>query len=61
MEGMAEYLSRGPIDPETAMWVRDAALEGHLPSIEEMTNDPYIFPLPVRTRAVGVYRREVGR
>src|SRR6266513_2202429 len=44
MEGMAEYLSRGPIDPETAMWVRDAALEGHLPSIEEMTNDPYIFP-----------------
>jgi Tol biopolymer transport system component len=44
MEGMAEYLSRGPIDPETAMWLRDAALEGHLPSIEEMTNDPYIFP-----------------
>jgi len=44
MEGMAEYLSRGPIDPETAMWLRDAALEGHLPSIEDMTNDPYIFP-----------------
>ncbi|HKA57540.1 MAG TPA: BamA/TamA family outer membrane protein [Gemmatimonadales bacterium] len=44
MEGMAEYLSRGPIDPETAMWLRDAALEGHLPSIEEMTMNPYIFP-----------------
>src|SRR6267378_2545959 len=44
MEGMAEYLSRGPIDPETAMWLRDAALEGHLPTIEEMTDDPYIFP-----------------
>ncbi|HYX82351.1 MAG TPA: BamA/TamA family outer membrane protein [Gemmatimonadales bacterium] len=44
MEGMAEYLSLGPINPETAMWLRDAALEGHLPSIEEMTNDPYIFP-----------------
>jgi len=44
MEGMAEYLSRGPIDPETAMWLRDAALEGHLPSIEDMTADPYIFP-----------------
>src|SRR5207245_1448619 len=44
MEGMAEYLSRGPIDPETAMWLRDAALEGHLPSIEDMTSDPYIFP-----------------
>src|SRR5436190_912170 len=44
MEGMAEYLSLGPINPETAMWLRDAALEGHLPSIEEMTADPYIFP-----------------
>jgi Tol biopolymer transport system component len=44
MEGMAEYLSRGPIDPETAMWLRDAALEGHLPSIEDMTTDPGIFP-----------------
>src|SRR6266446_4946881 len=44
MEGMAEDLSLGPINPETAMWLRDAALEGHLPSIEEMTADPYIFP-----------------
>jgi WD40 repeat protein len=44
MEGMAEYLSLGPINPETAMWLRDAALEGHLPSIEDMTTDPYIFP-----------------
>src|SRR6266581_3857729 len=44
MEGMAEYLSLGPINPETAMWLRDAALEGRLPSIEEMTADPYIFP-----------------
>ncbi|MFN2572767.1 MAG: BamA/TamA family outer membrane protein [Gemmatimonadales bacterium] len=44
MEGMAEYLSLGPINPETAMWLRDAALEGHLPTLEEMTLDPYIFP-----------------
>src|SRR6185503_7550365 len=44
MEGMAEYLSLGPINPETAMWLRDAALEGHLPSIADMTADPYIFP-----------------
>ena len=33
MEGMAAYLSREPIDPETAMWLRDAALEGHLPTL----------------------------
>ncbi len=44
MEGMAEYLSRGPIDPFTAMTLRDAALNGHLPSIEQMTYDPNIFP-----------------
>src|SRR3989454_4235685 len=44
MEGMAEYLSIGPIDPHTSMWLRDASLEGHLPTIEEMTADPYIFP-----------------
>jgi len=43
-EGMAEYLSIGPIDPLTSMWLRDASLEGHLPTIEEMTYDPRIFP-----------------
>src|SRR5207237_4859749 len=30
MEGMAEYLSVGPIDNHTAMWLRDASVEGHL-------------------------------
>ena len=30
MEGMAEYLSIGGTDPATAMWLRDAALEGYL-------------------------------
>ncbi len=42
-EGMAEYLSQGPIDAETAMWLRDAALEGKLPTIEQMTVDPYTY------------------
>jgi Tol biopolymer transport system component len=44
MEGMAEYLSVGPIDPHTAMWLRDASLEGHLPTIKQMTYDDRIFP-----------------
>ena len=44
MEGMAEYLSIGPIDPHTAMWLRDAALEGNLPTIEQLTYNPRIFP-----------------
>src|SRR3989441_942277 len=46
MEGMAEYLSVGPIDPHTAMWLRDAALEGHLPTTRQLTYDevfPYYF------------------
>jgi hypothetical protein len=33
-EGMSEYFSIGPVDPNTAMWLRDAALEGKLPSPE---------------------------
>ena len=44
VEGMAEYLSLGEIGPETAMWLRDAAGEGTLPSIQALTFDPYIFP-----------------
>jgi len=44
IEGMAEYLSVGPVDPHTAMWLRDGALRGDIPSIERMTYDPRIFP-----------------
>src|SRR5437667_2736908 len=44
MEGMAEYLSIAPLDPHTTMWLRDAALEGHLPTTEQLTYDPRIFP-----------------
>ena len=43
-EGMAEYLSLGQITPETAMWLRDAVLQGKLPTIQQLTFDPYIFP-----------------
>jgi hypothetical protein len=43
-EGMAEYLSQGPITPQTAMWLRDAALEGGLPSLEQLTYDPRFSP-----------------
>jgi Tol biopolymer transport system component len=42
-EGMAEYLSLGPINAETGMWLRDASLEGKLPTIEQMTADPYEY------------------
>jgi Tol biopolymer transport system component len=44
VEGMAAYLSRGPVDPLTAMWLRDAALSGTIPTIDQLTNDPRVFP-----------------
>jgi Tol biopolymer transport system component len=40
MEGMAEYLAGGPNHVLTQAWVRDAALNGHLPTIEQMTVRP---------------------
>jgi hypothetical protein len=40
---MAEYLSIGPIDPGTAMWLRDAVQHDTLPSIEKL-DDPKYFP-----------------
>ncbi len=42
-EGMAEYLSVGPVNPNTAMVMRDASLNGHLPTIKQMTEDPYEY------------------
>ena len=44
VEGMAEYLSLGRQDAHTAMWLRDAALRGELPTIEQLTTDSRFFP-----------------
>lgn len=41
VEGMAEYLSIGPNDPHTAMWMRDAVASDRLPV---NLNDPRVFP-----------------
>jgi Tol biopolymer transport system component len=43
MEGMAEYLSLGPGHVLTQSWMRDAALNGALPTIQQMTNYPERF------------------
>ena len=43
IEGMAEYLSLGPVDPNTAMWLRDAARGERLPTIKDLDNPKY-FP-----------------
>jgi Tol biopolymer transport system component len=44
IEGMAEYLSLGREDPHTAMWMRDAALRGELPTLQQLGRDPRFFP-----------------
>ncbi|MDX1660389.1 MAG: DPP IV N-terminal domain-containing protein [Gemmatimonadota bacterium] len=37
MEGMAEYLTTGEIEPLTAMWLRDGTLSGYLTSLRELS------------------------
>jgi len=43
IEGMAEYLSLGRVDPFTAMWMRDAVINGDVPNIRKMATYKY-FP-----------------
>ena len=44
MEGMAEYLSVGREDANTAMWMRDAALRDDLPTIEDLSKSNKYSP-----------------
>ena len=43
IEGMAEYLSIGPVDPHTAMWIRDASRQAKLPNVSHLNSGEY-FP-----------------
>jgi Tol biopolymer transport system component len=43
IEGMAEYLSVGPADPHTAMWMREAAQRGKLPRVKALDRSRF-FP-----------------
>jgi Tol biopolymer transport system component len=43
VEGMAEYLSVGTIDTNTAMWLRDSVEQDSLPRLDQL-NDPSFFP-----------------
>src|SRR5207247_1059061 len=43
IEGMAEYVSLGNVDPNTTMWMRDAVRRGELPSFRDLENPRY-FP-----------------
>jgi len=43
IEGMAEYVSLGNVDPNTTMWMRDAVRTGRLPNFRDLENPRY-FP-----------------
>jgi WD40 repeat protein len=43
VEGMAEYLSIGPVAPQTAMWMRDATDRDDLPDLGDLAGGRY-FP-----------------
>ena len=43
VEGLAEYLSIGSVDPFTAMWMRDAVLNDDVPTIKQLSGNKY-FP-----------------
>ena len=43
VEGLAEYMSVGRMDPHTAMWMRDAVLQEDVPAIKQLNSGKY-FP-----------------
>jgi len=44
VEGMAEYFSKGRVDPLTSMWIRDATIHDRMPNLRELTRDSRYFP-----------------
>lgn len=44
IEGLAEYLSLGRESVQTSMWLRDALARDAVPSVEDLSRDPRLFP-----------------
>ncbi|HEX2920696.1 MAG TPA: hypothetical protein VHO50_05985 [Bacteroidales bacterium] len=44
IEGMAEYLSKGSVDPHTAMVMRDALLNNDFPTLKKLSTESKYFP-----------------
>lgn len=44
VEGLAEYMSIGSVDPNTAMWMRDAVLHDDIPTLKDLTRNSRFFP-----------------
>ena len=60
IEGMAEYLSVGPVDPLTAMWMREATRREQLPDGRQARQSE-VLPVSLRPGALGLHRRQVRR
>ena len=64
VEGMAEYLTLGPDDAQTAMWMRDAVRSDRLPAIKDLSSPryfPYRWGAAVWTHLVEQYGEELPR
>lgn len=44
IEGLAEYLSIGRTDPQTALWMRDAYLRDRIPRLKDLYDQQEYFP-----------------
>jgi len=44
VEGLAEYMSIGPNDAHTAMWMRDAVINNDIPTLKDLSKNPRYFP-----------------
>jgi hypothetical protein len=44
VEGMAEYFSKGRVDPLTSMWIRDAELNNRLPTLRQLERIRTVSP-----------------
>lgn len=43
VEGLAEYMSIGPVDAHTAIWLRNGVATNKLPTLKDLTNRPNEF------------------
>ena len=59
IEGMAEYLSIGPVDAHTAMWMRDAARAGATAG-PHRPRRPEVLPVSLGPGVLVVHRRALG-
>lgn len=64
IEGLAEYLSIGRIDPHTALWMRDGVMSDQLPRIKDLDSGkffPYRWGQAFWAYVTGMYGDEVIR